>query len=383
MRRISVIALSAVLASCGTLPQDGPSTRSVVAGARDPASPTYGIVELTYAVAEIASQPPARVLGQLSLGPSTRAYDTIAPGDVLAISVLEPGGALFGGATAAGTTAPTTASQALPNLAVDRTGSINVPFAGAVNVAGLTAQQAAAAVRRALLGKAVNPQVLVSIQESTTNGVTILGAAATPGRLPLRTGADTILDLVGAAGGPSVPPEDVMVSITREGRTVQTPLLTLLAEPGENIALAPGDRVNLIAIPRKYSTFGALGTVSEVTMSTGDVTLTGALSASGGLDNQASDARAVFVFRFETPVVAESLGVTVPRTTKGVPVIYRLNLAEPAGFFTANSFIVRPGDVIYNPRAGSAELRKFFEFVQSITRVIYDVTVTGTLGNVN
>lgn len=82
-----------------------------------------------------------------------------------------------------------------------------MPFAGAVNVAGLTAQQAAAAVRRALLGKAVNPQVLVSIQESTTNGVTILGAAATPGRLPLRTGADTILDLVGAAGGPSVPPK--------------------------------------------------------------------------------------------------------------------------------------------------------------------------------
>jgi len=62
-----------------------------------------------------------------------------------------------------------------------------------------------------------------------------------------------------------------------------------------------------------------------------------------------------------------------------VPVVYRLNLNEGEGFFIASNFQMQPDDVIYAPRAGAAEMRKFFEFVQSITRVVYDVSVTSTL----
>ena len=62
-----------------------------------------------------------------------------------------------------------------------------------------------------------------------------------------------------------------------------------------------------------------------------------------------------------------------------MPVVYRLNLADPAGVFTAGNFSVRPDDVLYVPRSGAAEARKFFDFVQSITRVVYDVSVTSAL----
>ena len=68
-------------------------------------------------------------------------------------------------------------------------------------------------------------------------------------------------------------------------------------------------------------------------------------------------------------------------TIRGVPVVYRLNLEEASGFFTANSFIIQPDDTIYVPRATAAEVRKFFEFVQQITRVVYDISVTNTLQN--
>lgn len=383
MRKIPLLFLSAFLASCGTLPQDGPATGAVVSGSNQGGAATYAVVDLTYAVADMVSQPEPLPPGGLRAAPAGLPYDVINYGDTLEISVLEPGGALFGTAATGPGGAPAVSNQSLPKLAVDRTGSIGVPFAGPVRVVGLTPQQAGDAIRRALRGRAINPQVVVHVDESATNGVTVLGAAASPGRLPLAAGADTALDLIAAAGGPSSPPEDVVVAVTRDGQTFETPLVTLLSAPSENIRLAPGDQVNLIARPRRYSTFGALGTVSQVSMPTGAITLTGALGAAGGLDNQSSDARSVFVFRFETPEVARGLGVTVPAARQGVPVIYRLNLADPSGFFIANAFVIKPGDVIYNPRARSAEVRKFFEFVQAMTRVIYDITVTGTLGGIN
>lgn len=384
MRNFPALFLFALLASCASLPQDGPSGRAVNGGSRDTGSATYALVEMTYAVADMVSQPATPVPGSLIGAPEGRPYDIINVGDALEVSVLEPGGALFGSAAEGPGGAPAVANQTLPRLVVDRTGTISVPFAGAVEVAGLTPRQASEAVRRALRGRAVNPQVIVSVDEETSsNGVTVLGAAESPGLQPLRAGADTLLATITAAGGPSVPPEDIQVVITRSGQTFEIPFMTLLAAPGENIRLAPGDQVNLVVKPRRYSTFGALGRVAQVSMPTGQITLTGALSEAGGLDNQSSDARSVFVFRFERPDVARALGVTTPAARQGVPVVYRLNLADPSGFFIANTFLIQSGDVIYNPRASSAEVRKFFEFVQAMTRVIYDVTVTGTLGNVN
>jgi len=87
------------------------------------------------------------------------------------------------------------------------------------------------------------------------------------------------------------------------------------------------------------------------------------------------------VFRFERPEVAQALGVTQPATLKGVPIVYRLNLEEASGFFTANAFVIQPEDIVYAPRALSAEVGKFFGLVQQVTRVVYDLSVTSALGN--
>ena len=74
--------------------------------------------------------------------------------------------------------------------------------------------------------------------------------------------------------------------------------------------------------------------------------------------------------------------ITQPATPRGVPVVYELNFNDAASVFAATKMEVMPEDVIYVPLAGAAEARKFFEFVQSVTRVVYDVSVTSAL-NVN
>jgi len=219
------------------------------------------------------------------------------------------------------------------------------------------------------------------VATNVSNAVTVLGEVRQPGRAGLSTNADTILDVIAARGGASRPNQDVEVQIRRGDQTFTAPLTAVTTRFEENVRLQSGDQINLVYQPRRFSSFGALSAVTQQDMPAGDFTLADALSRSGGLNDTAANARSVLIFRFERPEVAQALGVTQVPTPQGVPIVYRLNLEEGVGFFTASSFLVQPRDIIYAPRALSAEIGKFFGLVQQVTRVAYDVTVASTLNN--
>lgn len=380
MRSILALMIVAILGGCQTLPRDGPSGRAVDRGAsQDADGADYAIIELDYAAAERIKSVPGSPLGSIAAASSTAQIDTIGIGDQLAIAIYEPSGSLFGGGSGGDTVRA--GNQTLPAATVDRSGGVSVPFAGAVRVAGLTTTEAAGAIRRALQGRVGNPQVTVALGDNLSNNVTVLGEVKEPGRAPLSVNGDTILDAIASVGGAARPAEDIRVDIRRGAQTYSAPLSAVTSDFAENIRLERGDQINLVYVPRRFRTFGALGAVSEADMPAGELSLSGALSRAGGLNDSFANARSVLVFRFERPEVALALGVTQAPTVRGVPVVYRLNLEEASGFFTANSFQIQPDDTIYVPRATAAEVRKFFEFVQQVTRVVYDVSVTNTLND--
>ncbi len=385
-RTILPLAIVAILSGCSTLPRDGPSGASIDAGASTPqALGSYALVPLTYEVTERMKAVPPQFFGTLAAASSEQPVDVIGEGDTLAISIYDPSGALFGGSLGGGSTTarslPTLSggSQALPGVTVDRSGSVSVPFAGPVRVVGLTSTQAAAAIRRALAGKVANPQVLVGIAGNASNTVNVLGDVRQPGRAPLGVNSDRILDVIAAAGGSARPTDDLTISIQRGGQTYTAPLSAVTTEFSENVRLQRGDVINVQYKPRRFSTFGALNAVTQVDMPAGPMTLTGAMSKVGGLNTATANARRVMVFRFERPEVAQALGINQPATPKGVPVVYQLDFNNAANVFAATNMEIMPEDVIYVPLAGAAEARKFFEFVQSVTRVVYDVSVTSAI----
>ncbi|EKY30584.1 putative WcbC protein [Brevundimonas diminuta 470-4] len=376
-RTAASLLIVALLAGCSTLPRDGPSGRNVVQGASSPErAGDYALLDLDFAMSERLKAAPPPSFSTLALASSDAPTDVIGVGDTLAVSIFEPGGALFGGGS---NNTGSSGNQTLPPLIVNRNGAVPIPFAGEVNVQGLTPSQASAAVRRALVGKVANPQVIVTIAGNTSNAVTVLGDVRNPGRQPLSSNQDRILDVIAAAGGPSRSLHDIDVRIQRDGRVYTAPLSMVTTEFNENVRLQRGDQVNLVYKPRRFSSFGAFNAVARSELPPGPLTLAEALSGVGGLDSNLANARSVLVFRFERPEVAQALGIQQAPTTRGVPVVYRLNLNEAEGFFIASNFQMQPDDVIYAPRAGAAEMRKFFEFVQSMTRVVYDVSVTSTL----
>lgn len=375
-RTAASLIIVALLAGCSTLPRDGPSGRNVVEGAASPErAGDYALINLDFALSERLKASPPPSFSTLALASSEAPTDVIGVGDTLAVSIFEPGGGLFSG----GSSATAAGNQTLPPLVVNRGGAVPIPFAGDVQVEGLTPAQASAAVRRALIGKVANPQVIVTVAGNTSNAVTVLGEVREPGRQPLSANHDRILDVIATAGGSSRSLHDIDVRIQRDGQTYAAPMSIVTTEFNENVRLQRGDQVNLVYKPRRFSSFGAFNAVARSELPPGPLTLAEALSGVGGLDSNMADAKSVLVFRFERPEVAQALGIQQPPTSRGVPVVYRLNLNEGEGFFIASNFQIEPDDIIYAPRAGAAEMRKFFEFVQSITRVVYDVSVTSSL----
>jgi polysaccharide export outer membrane protein len=378
LTRVALSASLALISGCAILPSDGPTWHAVSKEGKRPGA-LYAIVDLDYAATQRIAALPAVSLAGLSGGSSNQPTDLIADGDVLAVSVFEAGpGGLF-----ARPLAPTSIGgpdqQTFPRLVVDRTGGLQIPFAGEVHVVGLTPAQAGDAIRQALKGRAIDPQVTVTVAESRANSVTILGDVRASGHFILTPHNDRLLDVVASAGGSIRPPGDLRVVVLRDGRSAGDTLSTLLTTPSENIRLAPQDEIEVLYEPRKYSTFGALGRIAQTPIEDNSLTLAAAISRAGGLDTTTADVQWVLLFRFERPEVAAALGVTTPPTSKGVPIVYRLDLKKADGFFVANNFFIRSDDLLYVARSDLTEAEKFLTVVNTATQIGYNVRVTSVV----
>jgi polysaccharide export outer membrane protein len=378
MRVAYGLLLLLALCGCSSLPQDGPSARSVTRSAA--AGPRYALVDLDYGVTQaIAAHPPEALRG-LTTGSSSQPTDLIADGDAISVSIYEVGGGgLFSRTSDNGQLNTAATQQTLPRAVVDSSGDLAVPFAGSVHVVGLRPGEAADAIRRALHGRAVNPQVSVTVLESHANTVSLVGEVRTAGHFPLTAHNDRLLDILASAGGPNRAPADLAVVVSRGGRSAEVPLSLVLNDPAQNIRLAPQDQIRIVTRLRKYSTFGALNHDAQTPIEDENLTLAGAMSRAGGLDTYTAAAGSVLVFRFERPEVARALNLTVAPTPRGVPVVYRLNFLKPEALFVANNFNIQSDDLLYVPRANTVQLKKFLDLVNSITQIVYNIRVTSAV----
>ncbi len=369
-----LVLLALMAGGCSTypawLPSAGPSAEQVtnVQGAQDLGG--IQVIEVTDAVARrvVASQ--QRRLFSETLGATAPAGFVVGAGDVLEISIWEaPPASLFGSTVLDPRVGAATArATALPEQMVNSAGKINVPFAGAVQAAGRSPQQIEADVVQRLKGKANQPQVLVRVIRNATSNVTVVGEFASSTRMPLTAMGERLLDALAAAGGVRQPVGKMTVQITRGSSVQALPLETIIQDPRQNIVLQPGDVVTALHQPLSFTVLGATGKNEELNFEAQGITLAQALARAGGLQDLRADARGVFVFRFEEPAAlglnADSRAQTTPEGK--IPVVYRVDLKDPATFFVAQGFPIRNKDVMYVSNASAAELQKFLNIVGSV-----------------
>ncbi len=295
----------------------------------------------------------------------------IGIGDTVTVTVWEAAaGGLFSSPAittggGAGSVSTGSNSATIPEQVVGRDGGITVPYAGRIHVVGRTTRNVQEQIEHALEGKAIQPQVLVNITRTAGDAVSVGGEVANGARVPLSVKGDRLLDVLAAAGGVRAPINETFVELSRGSKTSRIPLISIVNTPSENIYLHPGDTLTLVRDPQRFITYGATGQNAEIPFEADGISLAEALAKTGGLQDQRSDPRGVFVFRYEPESVARRLDPTSPLVQPGrlTPIVYRLDLTEANSLFLEQSFRIANRDLIYVSNSPSTEVQKIFGII--------------------
>jgi polysaccharide biosynthesis/export protein len=297
--------------------------------------------------------------------------ELLGPGDIVEVAIWEaPPAVLFApqlkedAQQSASSVAPSSMTS-FPAQMVGSKGTIYIPFAGNVLVAGKDIHDIEADITRKLIGKANAPQVLVRLVENNTAYVTVIGEVAKSTRMPLTPRGEHLLDALAAAGGTTKPTDKTTLQLTRMNTVRALPLDTVIRDPNQNIPMQAGDVVTALYQPISFTALGATGKSDEVNFESQGISLAQALARVGGVLDSRAGVSGVFIFRLESNLPMES-GASNPVTTDGkTPVIYHLDMRDPRAFFIAQNFPIENRDLLYVANAPAAELQKFLNIILS------------------
>lgn len=358
--------------ACSSLPTSGP-TASAIQKQADGLPASLQLVDITPQIArQLASQKQSAGFGTIFNTPNAIARDLqVGVGDTLEINIWEaPPATLFGTTdqSARGATISASRNTTLPEQTVGVEGKINIPFAGSITVTGKSTGQIEAEIAQRLKGKANQPQVIVRLLRNNSSLATVVGEVVNNTRVPLTARGEKLLDAIATAGGSKQPVHKTTIQITRGTTTAVMSLDSVIRDAQHNIKLQAGDVITAVYQPSSFTALGATGKNDEISFEAQGITLAQALGRVGGLQDARADAQGLFIFRLEN-----ANALTWPRspaatTAEGmVPVIYRINLKDPASFFAAQSFMLENKDVLYVSNAPAAELQKFANLIYTIT----------------
>ncbi|MDY7523917.1 hypothetical protein [Sphingomonas sp. 10B4] len=211
------------------------------------------------------------------------------------------------------------------------------------------------------------PQVIVRLVRNASSNVTVVGDVASSARVPVTAKGERLLDVLATVGGVKQPIGKMTIQITRGLKNASMPLSAVIRDPRQNIRLQPDDVVTALFQPYSFTALGATGRNEEVVFEGTGLTLAQAMGRFAGIQDQRADVKGVFLFRLEDPAALDpAIRDGAQLTPDGkVPVIYRINLKDPATFFVAQSFPIHDKDVIYVSNAPLADVQKFVSIISS------------------
>jgi polysaccharide export outer membrane protein len=377
-RLAACLALLALGACTSFVPSSGPRIAAVMDGARmqtgDPGSVDHP--KLAYAmvtldpdnVAMLAGEPSATGFGA-NITSVAAADVRIGVGDVIAATIFEAqSGGLFIPAE------PGTHSGnyvQLPPQQINRDGIFSVPYGGPIHAVGLTPVQLEAAIAASISHRALEPQVIVTVQDRRSNDVSVTGDVNSSVRFGVDPGGARLLGAIARSGGPRFPTYESMVTLQRGAHSERALLADVLADPRQNIELVPGDTVVITHEPRYFLALGAVGQSASITQlnqrfpfEDSHLSLADAIARAGGLADSLANPAAVFLFRFEHTAVLRQLGLAVaPDAPAELPTVYRADFTNASTLFLADKFPMRNNDMIFVSDAPLTDFQKFLSII--------------------
>lgn len=261
---------------------------------------------------------------------------TIGTSDVISIVVYDHPELLPNAGAVISQSADPTGISSAPGFIVGADGQISFPFIGRVRVAGLTEIEATDLIQRQLARYIKDPQVVVRINSFRSRRAYVDGEVRSPGTVIFTDIPMTLPEAINRAGGITANGDRSSVLLTRNNQTTLVNLMQL-QELGVNpnqILLESGDMVTVRNRDEtKVFVMGEILRPSALVMRNGKLTLNEALGEAGGPNLLTANTSQIYVIR--------------NTAQEGAPAIYHLNAGNPAALALAETFPLRPRDVVY------------------------------------
>lgn len=378
---IFFVGLTGLCAGCSVIPSSGPTSEQIVSQQSSGAFDGYVVVDIDQRVASLLAGQARPTLFGTFQDRRPRPDLRVGVGDGVSVTIWEAAaGGLFSAAVV-DRVSPGSRTATIPDQIVAQDGTIQVPYAGRIRAAGKRPAEIERDIVTALQGKAIEPQVVVTLVRNESNTATVTGEVTNGAVVPLNVNGERILSVIARAGGIRVAANECFVRLTRGGRTVSVAFNKILANPRENIFVRPGDVLTVIREPQTFTAFGGTQRNASIPFEATGITLEEAIAKAGGLLDQRADATGIFLLRFETADLATQLDAAQRDRFKAelVPVVYRLNLKDATSFFLARTIPVRNRDILYVANAPLTEVQKVLTAVGQITSPA--ISAAGALRN--
>lgn len=336
VRAACILSLAGILGGCMLAP--GHNMRGNVGALPvTPGNDTPPEGALTSITAELVRQmravPPADPTEDLKPFMVQPKPYTIGPGDVIGITVW--GNPDFSTPTGNNANSSNASGSGVSGFTVSARGTIQLPFVGNIQAAGLTQEELRDRVTTALRSQVRNPEVTVEVKSFRSSRIYVDGEVGKPGRLAIDDVPMTLPEALERAGGITRQADRSAVSITRGLKTVRVNMeqLTSLGIDPQRIVLDSGDMVRVASLEdTRVYVLGEVSAPGVKPLRRGKLSLLEALGDSGGVAAASGDPRQVFVVRGTDPTR---------------PVIYHIDVTSPAFLALADGFDLRPRDVVY------------------------------------
>lgn len=380
------------LAACDALPGVAPTSTQLIRS-KDENWDVYVVKVTSLVSGTLASYRPESFPAAYRVHNYTPSV-ALKPGDAIGITVYETAGSsLFQGTVAPmitgtpGMTAPPPTT--IPVQLVESDGKVTVPYVGRVTVAGRTPSQAAAIIQEGLANQTVRPQVVVSMAGNVSNTIAVGGEVNRSGLMPLTLRGERLLDALAWAGGPKQSAIQMDLRLMRGKQTFSVPLTQIMSNSEDNIVAQPNDNISLVFNPKTFLVMGATQKVNQYPFDVETITLAEAIARAGGGIETTTNLAAVYLFRYEPAPLARkvltvdhqavdmqyvSSRVDTLEAVGSIPFIYRIDLTQAGGYFSAQQIQLRNKDIVVMATAEAAQFLKLMQVIRAVSGTYYDLT---------
>jgi polysaccharide export outer membrane protein len=311
-----------------------PLGQYVPADANNP--PQGVVVPITPALVQAQAQSRSReVPPDVALLFGRAAPYTIGASDIIGIVVYDHPELLPGAGTVISQQIDPTGISSAPGFIVGADGQVSFPYVGRVKVEGLSEIEASELLASRLSKFIKDPQVTVRISSFRSRRAYVEGEVRVPGTQIFTDIPMTLPEAINRAGGITPTGDRSFVTLTRDNQTTTINLMQLqdLGINPNRILLQNGDLITVRNRDEsKVFVMGEISRPSAMPMHNGRLSLNEALGEAGGPNLSTANTGQIYVIR---------------NTAEGTPAIYHLNASAPAALALAETFPLRPRDVVY------------------------------------